>query len=238
MMPTESHQPKDIAMFFDELYLGEPRYWWREDTRYSTNPADHPTSLLAQGTLRKLHRGQAQQAAQAPPRALDLGAGEGADSIRLALLGYSVDAIEISPVGASKISDFAAKVGVQVNVQVADVSTYMPGEEYDVIICNGLLHYVEDKSSVVERMQRATRTGGINVVSLWSTRTPVPSCHEVVPTYPDDEHGVVHKLYQDWDLDLMYFEADKRESSHSGMPDHSHSHIKLIAQKPAKACSA
>jgi hypothetical protein len=63
-MPTESHQPKDIAMFFDELYLGEPRYWWREDTRYSTNPADHPTSLLAQGTLRKLHRGQAQQAAR------------------------------------------------------------------------------------------------------------------------------------------------------------------------------
>jgi tellurite methyltransferase len=234
MMPTESYQPKDIAMFFDGLYRSERRYWWREDTRYSTNPADHSSALLTQLTLRKLRSAEARHAAQAPPRALDLGAGEGADSIRLALLGYSVDAIEISAVGASKISAFAAEVGVRVNVQVADVRTYMPAGGYDVIICNGLLHYIEDKTPVVERMQRATRSGGINVVSLWSTHTPVPSCHEVVPTYPDDENGVVHKLYQEWDLDLMYFEPDKPESSHSGMPDHSHSHIKLIAQKPAR----
>ena len=36
-------------------------------------------------------------------RVLDLGAGEGIDAIRLARLGYEVDAVEGSVIGAEKI---------------------------------------------------------------------------------------------------------------------------------------
>src|SRR6185437_7102926 len=90
----------NIAEFFDENYRSEERYWWRESVRYSGDPADYPHSLLTQMTLRLI--------ADCPPgRALDLGAGEGTDSIRLALMGYDVDAVEISKVGAEKIKWFA-----------------------------------------------------------------------------------------------------------------------------------
>jgi hypothetical protein len=81
-------------------------------------------------------------------------------------------------------------------------------------------------------MQAATAPGGLNVVSLWSTYTAVPECHNSVPVYCDDEDGVVTRAYQGWDMKFLYFERGKPESSHSGMPDHAHSHIKLIAQKP------
>jgi tellurite methyltransferase len=214
----------NIDKFFDELYRRHDRYWWREDTRHATDPDAHETSLLTQMTLRLL-------ADQPSGRALDLGAGEGADSIRLALMGYSVDAVEISKVGAEKIKRFAAEAGVEVNVEIADVSTYEPTGYFDVIICNGALHYIDDKASVVERMQEATRIGGINVISLWSTYTAVPDCHDQVPVYCDSEHGIISKLYQDWAKELFYLERDKPESSHSGMPQHSHSHIKLIARR-------
>ena len=78
----------------------------------------------------------------------------------------------------------------------------------------------------------ATRPGGLNVISLWSTYTPVPACHEVVPVSCDDENGLVVKMYDEWIKDMLYFDRNRVETSHSGMPPHSHSHIKLIARKP------
>ncbi len=211
--------------FFDELYLSNERYWWRDKERYSVDPKSYPTSLLTQLTLRALD-------GQPPGRALDLGAGEGADSIRLALLGYSVYAVDISKVGAAKISEFANEAQVAIDVEVADVATYQPDGYFDVIICNGVLHYIADKGPVLERMQLATRSGGINVISLWSAYTSVPECHSCVPVYCDDEDGIVAKMYEGWDMELYYLERDKREMSHSEMPAHSHSHIKMIARKP------
>jgi tellurite methyltransferase len=212
--------------YFDKLYRSHSRYWWRGDNRYSTDPSSHPLSLLTQLTLRALE-------GRPPGRALDLGAGEGADSIRLARLGYSVDAVEISKVGASKISRFADAANETVNVVVADISSYEPNEKFDVVICNGVLHYVDDKKPVVERMQAVTKAGGINVISLWSNYTPVPKCHQIVPAWCDDEDGLVVKLYQEWAKTFVYFDRAKPETAHAGMPPHSHSYIKIVARKPA-----
>jgi tellurite methyltransferase len=217
----------NISEFFDERYESESRYWWRDKIRYSPNPADYPTSLLTRETLRLI-------AGQRPGRMLDLGAGEGSDSIRLARLGYRADAVDISKIGVEKILNFAKEEDVSVNAEVADIVTYEPEGQYDVVICNGVLHYISDndKGPVIKRMQRATRTGGINVISLWSTYTPVPECHEVVPVFCDDEDGVVVRSYEKWIKEVLEFERDKPETSHSGMPSHTHSHIKLIARKP------
>jgi tellurite methyltransferase len=211
---------------FDRLYLQTERYWWRDKDRYATDQDAYPYSLLTQHTLRLLRD-------QPAGRALDLGAGEGADSIRLALLGYQVDAVEVSEVAAGKIRRFAEDAGAKVRVMVADIRKFTPDSSYDVIICNGVLHYVDEKERVVAGMQQATRPGGINVVSLWSSYTPVPDCHDVIPVFCDAEEGIVTKLYQDWRKELLYFERDKAETAHSDLPSHRHSHIKLIARRPA-----
>ena len=217
-----------ISDYFDGVYLGSERYWWRGPERYEVDPESYPLSLLTQQTLRLLKRRTA-------GRALDIGAGEGSDSIRLAKLGYEVDAVEMSAVGAKKIQCFAEEAGVHDKVRVfaADVQDFEPDGLYDVVICNGVLHYIEGKKSVIELMQQATRPGGINVVSLWSDYTPVPDCHELVPVFRDSEDGEVTKSYQDWRKEFIYFDRDKKESAHSDLPAHRHSHIKLIASKPS-----
>ena len=215
-----------LSDYFDKMYSTHDRYWWREPGRHSLKAEDYPSSLLAQQTLRVL-------AAGPQGRALDIGAGEGADAIRLALLGYAVDAVELSAVAAAKIEHFAKQADVKVNVTVADAQKYYPDGLYDVIVCNGVLHYIKDKDEAISRMQDATCPGGINVISLWSDYTPVPECHELVPVYSDPEDGVVTSRYKTWPKEFIYFERDKPEAAHSDLPPHRHSHIKFIARKPA-----
>ena len=215
-----------VDEYFDGLYRSHERYWWQEPDRYSTDPDSYSCSLITQQTLRLL-RGRP------PGRALDLGAGEGADAIRLALLHYEVDAVEVSEIAAGKIEKFAMDAGVssQVRVTRCDISGFEPAGEYDIILCNGVLHYIEDKQPVIARMQAATRVDGLNVVSLWSTFTPVPAVHNSVAVFCDDENGVVTKLYSTWPKEFLYFDRDKAETSHSELPPHRHSHIKLIARR-------
>jgi SAM-dependent methyltransferase len=213
-----------IAEYFDEVYAREERHWWQGSGRHDTDPDAHPTSIVTQLLLRLL-------AARPAGRALDLGAGEGADAIRLARLGWEVDAVELSPVGAAKIAAFALAAGVEVAVHTGDARRFAGTGPYDLVICNGLLHYVADKDPLVGRMQDITAPGGWHAVSLWSTYTPVPECHRIVPTFPDDEDGVVAARYRSWTKALHLFERDKVEASHDDMAPHHHSHIKVIARK-------
>lgn len=222
-----------VADYFDRLYGSEERYWWRCGNPYSLDPNDYPTALLTQMTLRLLldSRRTGLDGHRAP-RALDLGAGEGADSIRLARLGYDVTAVDISPRAVEKTQGFASDAGVGLTVEVADIGGYRPEGSFDVVILNGVLHYTRDKRTIIDRIQMATRPGGLHVVSAWSTYTVVPTFHNSVPVYCDDEDGEIVSAYRNWGMKLIYFERDKLEMSHTGMPEHSHSHIKIIAEKP------
>jgi 2-polyprenyl-3-methyl-5-hydroxy-6-metoxy-1,4-benzoquinol methylase len=94
-----------VQEFFDEQYGRHERYWWRGINRYSLDPSQH-TSFLAKTLELAIEK--------APGRVLDVGAGEGADAIRLAKLGYAVDAIELSSVACEKIEKFAHEEGVEV----------------------------------------------------------------------------------------------------------------------------
>ena len=217
--------PMRVSDYFNNVYAGSGRFWWRDEGRYALEPEAYPSSLLTQQTLRLL-------AGRNPSRALDIGAGEGADAIRLALLGYEVDAVELSKAGAEKIERFAAEAKAKVKVITSDIQDFVADCKYDVIVCNGVLHYVEDKRRVIDLMQNATQPGGINVLSLWSDYTPVPQCHEFVPVYADKENGIVTSCYRGWRNEFIYFERDKSEIAHSDLPAHRHSHIKLIARKP------
>ena len=218
----------NVAQFFDTAYSRCDRYWWQSDLRYSADPLDHRTSLLTQVLLRLISSG-----GRGRGRVLDLGAGEGADAIRLALLGYQVDAVEISSVGAEKIAKFVSVEGVsdRVRIHQMDACDFVPEGTYDIVISNGLLHYIKDKERLIGLMRDATAENGLNVLSLWSTHSPLPECHDIVPVYADEEDGVVTGLYEDWSAELLFFERDKPEFAHSDLPPHKHSHIKLIARK-------
>jgi SAM-dependent methyltransferase len=175
------------------------RYWWRGENRYSIEPTAH-TPYNARLLTVAARRGHG--------RALDLGAGEGADAIRLAKLGYHVDAVEMSAVACEKIEHFARAQGVRVHVR------------------NELLESVNLTGTSTEN--------AVHAVALFSTATPVPAEHSVVPVFPDEEGGVVERFYHDWDTLLLAHERGRSEHSHPGFAPHVHSYIKLIAARGAR----
>jgi tellurite methyltransferase len=219
----KSYQSEKVRLFFNDEYIGADRYWWTGDNRYDANPQSHTPMNAA---LLKLLDGSG------GGKVLDLGAGEGADSIRLAKLGFSVTAVELSEIGAEKIKRFSAEAGVMIRVVNGDITRSMESGEFDVILCQGVLHYVEDKATLLDEMKRHTKPGGLNAISCFTDFTPVPGYHQRVPVFPDREEGEIADAYRTWTVDFKLLERDVPEHSHLTPEPHLHSFIKLIVRKP------
>jgi SAM-dependent methyltransferase len=126
-----------VRGFFDRQYTAHERYWWRGPNRYSTDPAQH-TAYNAAWLAAAVQRG--------PGRALDLGSGEGADAIKLARLGYQIDAVDVSAVACEKAERFARTEGTPITVRCEPIETAILTGPYDIVLMNGSLHYVRDNS--------------------------------------------------------------------------------------------
>ena len=180
MSATPDYLPA-VRAFFDRQYAAHDRYWWRGPNRYSTSPADH-TSFNAAWLAAAARRG--------PGLALDPGAGEGADAIRLARLGYQVDAVDVSAVACDKAEWFARAAGVDIRVRCESIETAGLTGTYNVVPMNGCLHYVRDKDSVLARVVRVSAADAVHAVALFSTATPVPAEHTAITVFPDEETGL------------------------------------------------
>lgn len=212
-----------VRAFFDSQYTAHDRYWWRGSNRYSTRPTDH-TPYNAAWLAAAARRG--------PGRALDLGAGEGADAIRLARLGYQVDAIDTSPVACEKAERFARAERVRIDIRCEPIETaQLARATYDLVLMNGCLHYIRDKTSVLDRVLAASEPRAIHAMSLFSTATPVPDEHATIPVFPAEDRGAVERYYRNWHLVLHLHERNRMEHSHPGFAPHAHSQIKLIAAR-------
>lgn len=218
-----------IRGFFDRQYAAHDRYWWRGPNRYSTDPAAH-TAFNAAWLSAAARRG--------PGRALDLGAGEGADAIRLARLGYQVDAIDASAVACEKAERFARTVAVDIAVRCEPIETASFTGTYDMVLMNGCLHYVRDKKSLLTRAAAASAADAVHAVALFSTATPIPDEHAAIPVFPDEEGGTVEQFYRGWRALLHTRERGHAEHSHPGFAPHAHSHIKLVAARQPERTGA
>ena len=228
-VPTYS---QDVINFFEQAYRSTKRYWHRDHPPYSVDPASYgPNSLT--GEL--LTWASSRQTG----RALDLGGGEGGDAIRLALLGYEVDVIEGTPAGSEKIEDHAREVGVTLTVINANLLGLEITRQYDVVVCNGVLHYIDpaDKVNVLRHLSDATVPGGLNAVSLFTTHTALPEEHRAIPVFPDEENGLVQCHYSSWTVRRRLIQRDKIERSHRDFKPHRHSFLKLLVEKSASATS-
>lgn len=103
-------------------------------------------------------------------RALDLGCGTGAASVRLARLGMHVTLLDSS----SAMLDLAERMTIESGLNdrfslkcgdVVEVAEIFPSQPFDVILCHNVLEYVEDPQAVLRSVARLMR-GPSAILSL------------------------------------------------------------------------
>jgi len=95
-----------------------------------------------------------------PGSAIDLGAGEGRNSVWLATRGWDVTAVDFSQVGLDKALQLAADNGVAIKTDRADATTYEPQDQIDLVVLSYLQLGPEAQRTILEHAATWLRPGG------------------------------------------------------------------------------
>jgi len=117
--------------------------------------------------------------------ALDLGSGSGRNAIFLAGLGYTVTAVDISPVGLSLTRMKAQQRGLRVTTVAQDVNRFAFGKRrWDVI---ALINFPFAYRKLLPKIAAGLRPGGLVVIQGVSIRdtTPQPASDPLHYTFMD-----------------------------------------------------
>lgn len=164
-------------------------------------------------------------------RVLDLGCGAGRHALYLAHRGFRVTAVDISPAAIHRLSSRARTERVEVDAWTCDASTFPFGEPFDLIVAHGILHLMhsEPRDALIERIRRATRPGGYNVIAVFTEALPSPP--DLAPfTHGLFREGELAARYASWEpvLRRSYILRDE----HPGGIRHEHAVEKLVARRP------
>ncbi len=134
------------------------------DERYSADPFIYGTAP---------NRWVVEQALGFPPRAriLSLGEGEGRNAVWLAEQGYTVDAVDGSPVGLQKARRLAAERGVAITTTVDDLAHHRPAAAtYDALVLVYVHLPPSGRAWMHARGEEALRAGGLVILEAFSPR--------------------------------------------------------------------
>lgn len=98
-----------------------------------------------------------------PGHILDLGGGNGLDSIPLVKVGYTAVILDFSQEMVAQGQKLAAQdhVSDKISFQVGDATQFVAQEEFDIILCHNLLQYVTDITAVLKNIHQSLRPSGI-----------------------------------------------------------------------------
>ena len=94
---------------------------------------------------------------------LDLGCGQGRDSLFLASLGYQVTAVDLSKVGVNQMMKQAEKQNLSLKGITADIFKAKIEGNFDIILFDMLLHGFDDKqqTALLEKYSKLLNNKGI-----------------------------------------------------------------------------
>ncbi|TDQ50721.1 class I SAM-dependent methyltransferase [Actinorugispora endophytica] len=120
-----------------------------------------------------------------PGRALDLGAGEGADAIWLARRGWRVTAVDVSQVALDRAAEHAAEAEVAglVDWQRHDLATSFPSGVFDLVSAHFLHSFIDmPRERILRTAALAVAPGGVLLVVG----------HAGSPSWAPDSHADIH----------------------------------------------
>jgi SAM-dependent methyltransferase len=211
-MTTETARPPGNAGGCDHGYALTPCLWGVE-------PEPYVRALTEVTTL-------------AGARVFDAGCGEGRNTVYLARAGAHVDAVDISGLALEHARALWPDEP-RITWSLGDVSATRPAGEYDIVVCDSVLHWNDDLEQArrtVRHLREATRPGGVHVLCSFNNRAQQLDRHLNPPRLLPD-HDDYLRMYDGWEL--LRVEDITIVSSHADVPEpHTHSVTKILATRP------
>jgi cyclopropane fatty-acyl-phospholipid synthase-like methyltransferase len=165
---------------------------------------------------------------------LDLGAGEGKNSIYLSQKGFKVVAVECSKFAIENFKRLIDTKSISnLSIIQADVRTFHTCGYFDGIIAYGLLHCLpslSDSINIVKKMKKWTVKGGINIIVTFTADKSIPTIQSYLnPCFIKKEE--LEEWYKDWDI-LELEEEIINEIHPTSNIEHQHSLVRVLARKP------
>ncbi len=168
-----------------------------------------------------------------PGKALDLGCGNGRNSLWLASNGFDVTAWDKNPNSLNNLRTIRDAEGLEnLHIDAVDLNTLQFDGEYDFILSTVVLMFLEAQTipGLIANMQRCTKAGGYNLIVAAMDTADFP-CTVGFPFA--FKEGELRDYYAGWDL-LKYNE----EVGELHRTDANGNRIKLrfatlLARKPA-----
>jgi tellurite methyltransferase len=161
-------------------------------------------------------------------RVLDLGCGEGRDSVFFAGLGCAVTGVDISRAGLRKAERLARERGVTVRWVQDDLAHLTVTGRFDLVYSCGSIHYVPRpaRGRLFARLRALTRAGGHHAHLVFSDRVIYVEKGETIDYFVP---GELQRSYADW---LLLASKEETIACEQDGTPHRHSVEHLIARAP------
>ena len=141
----------------------------------------------------------------APGKTLDLGCGNGRNSLYLAANGYDVTAWDKNPMSIQNLLSIREAEGLEnLQASVKDLNTLTIDGEYDFILSTVVMMFLESSTipRLIPNMQRCTKPGGYNLIVAAMDTEDFPCTIGFPFAF---KAGELKNYYEGWDL-LKYNE--------------------------------
>ncbi len=164
---------------------------------------------------------------------LDLGCGQGADSLFLAKNKFLVTAIDSSQVAIDQIETIKNEQKLNnlklicSNIKKID----MPNNKYGVIICHNVLSFLDKKEAlnIINKIKNGLKNKGFIIISGFTKNDPSFHSNNKLKNYFEEQELL--KIFNDFKI-LYYLENIILDPGHIGfLSPHKHGITKIIAQK-------
>lgn len=134
-----------------------------------------------------------------PCKVLDLGCGQGRNSLFLSLLGYNVTSWDHNENSIKFLTDTAEKENLPIQTALYDINSANIQENYDFILSTVVFMFLNRNQipQIIENMQSHTNIGGYNLIVAAMSTDDVPC---PIPFSFTFKAGELKQYYQDWEL--------------------------------------
>lgn len=191
--------------------------------QYSSNKAlfgDEPESLISEN-YRLIDNSKP---------VLDIGAGQGRQSIFLARNGYAVEALDPSEVGLKQIEKTADMENLPIFCSLGDIFSFEPKTDaYSAVLIFGLFQILKrtEIDYLIQNLPKWTKEGSFVFLSVFSTNDPSYARHKkddkkIGHNSFEDNSGNIRTYFEETEILQLFSDFEKVKIGSRMTPEHHH----------------